>query len=1147
MTIADFVGYLRTLDVDLSADGDRLRATAPEGVLTSDLRSELLSRKPEILALLRGADRASPSSKRPLAAVSRDQPAPLSYAQEALWFLDQLLPKKHLYNLPLGFRLRGRLDVTALRHALDELARRHPALRTAFIEDNGRPAQVVRPPAPAALPMVDLRDRPEAEREQALRLHASHFLKQPFDLRSGQPLRAALIRLADDDHALVLVMHHIVSDEWSTGILARDLGRFYSAFAAGADTPPPAASIQYADYAIWQREHLDSGRFDDLLAYWRAQLAGSDGVLDLPTDRPRPPVPSYSGNKEQLALSADLSDAVRTLARREGATLFMTLLAAFYVLLQRYSGQCDITSGAPIAGRSLLDLHDVVGYFINTLVLRIDLSGDPTFRELMKRVREVCLGAYAHQELPFEKLVEARQPQRDLSRNPLYQVMFDVQQTAGPDVAIPHLEATLLDIDSETGKFDLTLAVAAAGRAFRLQLDYATDLFDAETIRRMLRHYATLLESIVADPDERISRLDLLPAAERRQLLVEWNATSVAFPNDPTIHQLVEEQVERTPDAVAIVCGHASLTYRELNERANQLAHHLRRRGIGAESIVGIYATRSLEMGIAVLATLKAGAAYVPLDPEYPRERVAFMIADANLRLILTLESVAGALAPSSVPVVCVDRDWDAVACESRENPAAGVAAGNLAYVIYTSGSTGTPKGVAIPHGGLVNHLRWMQRTFPLTAADRVLQKNVFSFDASVWEFYTPLVAGARLVMAGPEAHHDPVQVSAEIRRHGVTVTLIIPSLLRMLLEEPLFASCTSLRRVFCGGEALAPELLRRLTAMHAADVHNLYGPTEGTIAATSWACGREAGDAAVPIGTPIANTHLRILDPWQQPVPAGVTGELYIGGAGLARGYLHQPAITAARFVPDPFGAPGARMYRTGDRARYRPDGAVEYAGRVDHQVKLRGYRLEPGEIESVLRQHPLVRDAVVVVHDEPVAGARLIAYVVSKAEALADADLRALAKSKLPAYMVPAVFVALDALSLTPSGKIDRRALPAPARPLARSAAAPLDSRLERSLAALWQQLLGVDRIGANDNFFDLGGHSLLLIEMRSALGKSLGREVSITELFRHPTVRSLAEYLNNGDDETAYDEVVHRAKLQRSAMNRQRQIASARQAAL
>ncbi|HVR99644.1 MAG TPA: non-ribosomal peptide synthase/polyketide synthase, partial [Thermoanaerobaculia bacterium] len=1010
----------------------------------------------------------------PIVPVPRDGDLPLSFAQQRLWFLDQLEPGSPAYNIPLAVRLTGELSIALLARVFTEVVRRHEALRTTFDSREGQPVQVIASAAASRpeVPVVDLSHLPERE-ERALALAREEALR-PFDLEHGPLLRLTLVRLSEGDHVLLLTLHHVVSDGWSMGVLLRETGALYAA------SPLPELPVQYADFAVWQRSWLAGEVLETQLAYWKRQLDGTPRALELPMDRPRPAVQTFRGASRNVSVPPGLSEAVHGLCRREGATPFMVLLAAWAVLLGRHANQEDVLVGTPIAGRNRREVEDLIGLFINTLVLRVDLSGAPGFGELLGRVRQAALDGYTHQDVPFERLVEELTPERSLAHSPLFQAMLVLQNAPGEDLSVPGLMLTPLPVDNEVEKFDLSLALQEGSKGLGGSLSYNTDLFDASTAARLWARFTALLEAAVADPGLSLFELPLLLPEERHQAIVEWNDTSRPYVPDLCLHELVAQQAERTPDAVAASFEGQELSYRELDRRANRLAHDLIGLGIGPDGRVGVRMERSLEMIVALLGVLKAGAAYVPLDPTYPAERLALLIESSGIEVVL-------------------DRDLPGRLEEDLPDTAPVVRAGdaNLAYVIHTSGSTGMPKGVMIPHRGIVNRLLWMQEAYPLTPGDRVLQKTPFNFDVSLGELFGPLLAGARLVFARPEGHKDTRYLADVIARERITSVHFVSSMLWAFLEVAGEADLSSVRRVLASGEALPPELVRRFFRFVDAELLNLYGPTEASVEVSVWAC--EPERPVVPIGRPISNLRLHVVDREMRPQPVGVSDELLLGGVGLARGYLGRPDLTAAAFVPDPFGESGERLYRTGDLARTLADGNVEFLGRIDHQVKVRGFRIELGEIESVLRSHPEVRECVVVAREV------LVAYVVGTSEWEA---LRGHLGRKLPDYMVPAVFVALDALPLTTSGKVDRRALPAPERALEAGEryVAPSDPT-EELLAGVWAEVLGVDRVGVDEDFFSLGGHSLLATQVASRIRTVLGVELPLRRLFEAPTVSALA----------------------------------------
>ncbi|HLG64308.1 MAG TPA: amino acid adenylation domain-containing protein [Ktedonosporobacter sp.] len=908
-------------------------------------------------------------------------PVPMSFMQQRLWFLDQLVPESAAYNVYATLRLDGKLDIPILEKSLNEIVRRHEALRTTFASEAGQPVQIIAPTMRVPLTVEHLGEFPADERENAARRLATEEVHCPFDLARGPLLRMKLLQLAPEEHILIFTMHHIISDSWSLGVFLRELATLYTAFRAGKPSPLPDLSLQYADYAVWQRERLQGARLEQQLAYWKRQLDGCPTLLELPTDHPRPPVQAFRGAAQTFTLPRALTDDLKALARANGTTLFQVLLAAFQVLLSRYSGQHDIVVGSPIAGRTHADLEPLIGFFANTLALRTDLSGDPSFREVLARVQKVTLDAYAHQDMPFEQIVEALQPERVMSHNPLFQVMLVLQSAPLEKPDFPGLILSPFEVESHTAILDLWLSLQEKldGDGLNGILEYNTDLFEAATISRLIGHYQTLLEAVVADMTCPISSLPLLTGTEERQILLHWNATEKAYALELCLHEQIEAQVKYHPDAIAVVFEDHYLSYQELNRRSNHLARQLQSLGVGVETLVGICMKRSLELVIGLLAILKAGAAYLPLDPTYPGERLAFMLQDAQAAIVLTQTMLVSQLQAYGVSLLCVESELQAAKLTNSSNPASGVSPANLVYVIYTSGSTGRPKGAMLTHRGVCNRLLWMQETYLLMPEDRVLQKTPFSFDVSVWEFFWPLLTGASLVIARPDGHRDSTYLVEIIREQQITTLHFVPSMLSLFLEEHELVDCTNLQRVICSGEALTLAVQERFLARLKTPLYNLYGPTEASIDVTAWTCEPQHAHHSVPIGRPIANTQIYLLDQQLRPVPIGVVGELYIGGAGLARGYLNRTELTAEKFIPNPFTSElGSRLYKTGDLARYLSDGNIEFLGRSDSQVKLHGFRIELAEIEAHLRRYPLLKDAVTMVREDTPGEKRLVAYVV-------------------------------------------------------------------------------------------------------------------------------------------------------------------------
>lgn len=1033
-----------------------------------------------------------PAEKRALLAellrekAAKARKLPLSFAQQRLWFLDQLDPGNASYNISRAIRLHGALDMHALRQALNAIIARHESLRTNFTSVEGEAVQVVVPSREVELHTIDLRELPQGDRENAATRLASDAAACGVNLEHDDLFKATVFRLDEQDHVLLLVMHHIVSDGWSMGILFRELSALYNSFSTPQPSSMPALQIQYADFARWQRETLVGSTLQNQIDYWKQHLAGAPAVLDLATDKPRPKTETFAGSYRTSLVPSELTTSLNELSRRHGVTLFMTLLAAFKAVLFRYTSQEDIVVGTPIAGRNRVEIENLIGFFVNTLPLRTNISGDSTFRQLLGAVKEVTLGAYAHQDLPFEKLIEELQPLRDIGHSPIFQVMFDMQNAPSESLTLHGLTVTRLPLKKQTSKFDLTLYVTEIDSGLALWLEYNTDLFESDTIQRMLGHFETLLEGVVANPNAQISDLPLLTETEQKQLC-DWNQTATSYRGE-CVHELFESQVARTPHKIAVVFEDETLSYEQLNARANQLAHYLKTRGIGPGELVGIYLERSAQMVIGLLGILKTGAAYVPLDPSYPEERLSFMVQESGMRVVMTQQHLREVLAIDGV----------------EENLTANVAPENLAYVIYTSGSTGKPKGVQVSHSALTNFLSSMRERPGMSEADVLLSVTTLSFDIAGLELYLPLITGARLVVARREDAMDAQALARLIDESHVTVMQATPATWKLLIEAGWKGNSTL--RILCGGEALSQQLAGELLE-RCAELWNMYGPTETTI----WSTIKQisSGDSNVTIGRPIANTQIHVLDKSLIPVPVGVRGELYIGGAGLARGYLNQPDLTAERFIPDRFGE--GRLYRTGDVARYLADGSVEYLGRTDHQVKLRGFRIELGEIERVINQSAQVREAIVLLREDEPGDPRLVAYVVSDAAEVNANELREYLRKKLPEYMLPAAIVEMKEFPLTPNGKIDRRALPVPE--LSRT---DLETRFlprtgtERALASIWSEILKVDQIGIHDNFFHLGGHSLLAVRVISRIRVAFGAELPLRSFFESPTIAECADQI-------------------------------------
>ncbi|GCA76890.1 tyrocidine synthase 3 [Microcystis aeruginosa NIES-2520] len=1048
----------------------------------------------------------------PILPRTKDTELPLSFAQQRLWFLDQLQPNSALYNIPMVLHFRGNLNQKALEQSLLEICDRHEVLRTNFVTIDGQPTQIIQTTR-ETISVVDLQDLPIQEQAEKTQQLKQKQATQTFDLAKESLIRITLLVLSETEHFLLVCMHHIISDGWSIEVFIHELTTLYNAYVQNHPANLAPLPIQYADFAVWQKQWLQGDVLQSQLNYWQNQLTAAPPLLSLPTDHPRPAVQSFVGTQQEFSLSPKLSQALTELSRQQGVTLFMTLLAAFDALLYRYTGSSDILVGTPIANRNRGEIEGLIGFFVNTLVMRTDLSDNPSFSQLLTRVREVTMDAYAHQDLPFEMLVEALQPERDLSHTPLFQVAFVLQNTPKSEIAMTGLTVTDLPPENTTAKFDLTLAMVNTDDGLKGVWEYNTDLFESSTIERLSGHFLNLLGGIVANPQARISQLPLLTESETNQLLIEWNNTQVDYPEYKCIHQLFEEQVKRTPDAVGVVCSQQQLTYNELNCRANQLAHYLRKLGVKADTLVGISLERSLEMIVGLLGILKAGGAYLPLDPDYPSERLQFAIADAQLSLLLTQEGLIDKLPEHQARLILLDRFTEEINQNSQDNLTGVVTANNLANLIYTSGSTGKPKGVMVEHRGLFNLAQAQIKTFNLQSNSRLLQFASLNFDASIWEIIMAIGAGATLYLDTKDALMPGLPLMERLKDYGITHVTLPPSALAALPLEEI----PELQTIIVAGEACSEELIKQWATGR--NFFNAYGPTETSVCATveKWTDATEK----ITIGRPIANTQIYILDSHLQPVPIGVPGELHIGGMGLARGYLNRPELTQEKFIPNPFekdevipptplnkgGNEPSKLYKTGDLARYLPDGNIEYLGRIDNQVKLRGFRIELGEIESLLNQNEAVQSSCVIVREDNLGDKRLVAYVVPQPEInLTINEIRQFLRAKLPDYMVPTAFVLLDTFPLTPNGKIDRRALPVPDLQRQGEYIASRNP-IEEKMAQIWGEVLKLKRVSIEDNFFELGGHSLLATQVISRLQETFEIVLPLRYLFESPTIAQLS----------------------------------------
>ena len=1075
----------------------------------SQLTQRLSQLSPELRTQLMGRinGRVTSSSFQVIPSVVRSRASfPLSFAQQRLWFIEQVEPGNAAYNIATAIHLKGEFSVALLEQSFIYLLQRHESLRTTFHLCEGQPVQVIQPVSTFEIPLVDLRSLPANERipmsEEVMRQEA----QTPFSLEKGPLLRARLCQLGERDFILMFTMHHIIADGWSMSILVQEVTTIYGYLLQGQEPLLPELPIQYVDYALWQRNWLQGEVLQKQLEYWKERLSDAP-VLELPTDYPRPAQRSYRGALYTFTLPQKLVWALRHLSQQEHATLTMTLLAGFGILLARYSNQTDLVVGMPIANRTRTEFERLIGLFVNSLALRLDLSGDPDFLQMLHRVRETLLSADAHQDIPFEKLVQELQPQRSLSHAPFFQVMFIPQNQPSASPGAPGLQVQSLRPDRQAAMFDLSLYIFEQEQGVEVCAEYNTDLFAEATIARMLHHYANILTESVANPHTNIWQLSLLSKHEQQRLLVDWNATERSFATRPCLHQCVEAMVEKDPKAVAVVFeNNHCLTYGELERRSNQLAHYLQRCGVQPGCLVGILLERSLDMVISLLGVLKAGGAYVPLDPEYPMERLAYIVQDSGLQILLTQEGLQERVSSHpALEIICLERDRVALEQEESGRPICEVTEKDLAYVIYTSGSTGKPKGVQIPHAAVVNFLCSMREQPGMEANDVLLAVTTISFDIAALEIFLPLTTGACVFLLSRESVLDGRSLGSFIERSGATIMQATPATWRLLVEAGWQGKPDL--KILCGGEALSSDLAGQLLE-RGAGAWNLYGPTETTIWSTLFQI--ETIEGPVSIGRPIANTQVYVLDAFLSPVPVGVAGDIYIGGAGVARGYRNRPALTAERFIPDPFHPdPERRLYKTGDRGCYRPDGTLLYLGRADQQIKLRGFRIEPGEIETVLTGHPDVQAAIVLVREDTPGNQRLVGYIRPRTTKKVDkAEMRTWLKRYLPDYMIPSAFVVLDAFPFTPNGKIDRRALPAPEIITVDEELEAPRNDIERVIATFWLQLLELKEVGIRQNFFDLGGHSLIAPQLISSINQAFQIELPLRALFAAPTIAELAQ---------------------------------------
>ncbi len=1063
----------------------------------------------------------------------------LSFAQQRLWFLDQMEEGGSAYNIPAAIRIKGMLDIGILKKCFNEVIGRHEALRTRFESNNGKPLQKIEQLLEIEIPLVDLSALKESLIEDEVKRLAKEDGQKSFQLSKGPLIRVTLLKVSPEEYVLLLSMHHIISDGWSMGLLVKEISEYYEAYLKGSRASIPELRIQYGDYSEWQRNWLQGTVLESEMGFWRNLLKGAPTIINLPTDRTRPSVQSSNGAIKFFSLPKELSRSVKQLSQKENATTFMTLLAAYGLLLYKYTGQEDILIGTPVAGRERLETESLIGFFVNTLVLRTDLSGDPTFTELLARMREMALGVYSHQNIPFEKLVEEFQDYRDMSRSPLFQVMFMMQNTAMPPLKISGLELSFLELDSRSSQFDLSLSLKEDEGGLKGTFEYNTDLLDESTIDRMVGHYENLLGAIAGNPNEKISLISILSKEEEKRITEEWNNTFKEYPGDKCIYELFEEQAMRTPEETAVISETAGLTYKELKLRAEKVAGYLQKKGLKVGSYVGIYMDSCLEMIIGILGVLKTGAAYIPLDPDYPKDRTGFMIDDSGVSFILTCDSLKKDITAQCQKVICLDGEWDQIEKDGHFEEALDKSPDNLACVIYTSGSSGQPKGVLLQNRGIVNLITSFILSYNAGKYDRVLPLTSIASASFVGEILPVLCAGGALVLMNKAKLLDMDKLISAISSYGISIISTVPSIMARLNSN--VEKLPKLRIILSGGEALTAGEIENL--LEKTTVVNGYGLTETTICSTYYILDKSEMNSSklVPIGKPIMNHSVYILDKNRMPVPVGCSGEIYIGGVGVAKGYLNNVELTNERFLDNPF-KPGEKVYKTGDVGKWLPNGSLLYIGRYDQQIKIRGFRIELGEIESRINEYHGVQDCAVIVREELPGVKELTAYLVDAGEKdFSLLKLREWLKEKLPGYMIPVDFVVMDKLPLTPNGKVDLKALPAPSKENRETGSiyeAPQDD-MERIITEVWQEYLNLNNVGINDNFFDIGGHSLLLAQVHSSLKEKLGKNLTIIDLFKYPTVKSLAKYLSRQENKNnSSNQVKERAEKQREAFNRQRQ---------
>ena len=1144
MPIIEFLSKLKNLDIRLWVENDALQYQAPKGAVTKELLHEIKCRKDEIISFLRQVNMEARINREPIPRASKEdgQRIPLSFSQQSMWFYSQITKANPVFNISNAVKMKGTLHKDILLKSLTEVIARHEPLRTTFKSVDGRPVQSIKPSVEVTLPEIDLRNIPQKEQEQYLKKSLKEEARFIFNLKSGPLFRFCLFMLDENEYVFSMVIHHIISDAWSNAILVGELFKFYEAFLKGEDLKLPELPIQYSDYSLWERDWLKGEALEELLGYWRKQLANPT-TIQLPTDYPRPKIQTYEGGFEPLTISKSLTERLKAICNKEGTTLFMITLAAFQTLLYRYSSQTDILTGTVVANRNRKEVKNLVGFFMNTLVLRSNFDGNPSFIEVLRKIKNMALDAYTYQELPFDKLLEELKPERDASRTPLFQTMLIFHNTQKVELELPGLKMNQIDVESGMAPFDLRLQLTESNEEIKGGFDYDSALFKNSTIKRFGVHFLNILETISVAPEEKVSDIKLLTQEEQNQILVEFNNTKADFPSDKVIHEFFEENAAKYPERVAAIFGNQHVTYLELNEKSNQLARLLRRNGVKSDSIIGIMLERSLEMLIGIMAVEKAGGAYLPIDPHYPKDRINYILEDSGVTLLLSHRKFSSIEVNENINRIFLE-DQSLYEGDSSNLPRLAEPE-NLAYVIYTSGSTGKPKGTLIEQHSLVNRLNWMQKRYPIGSDDIILQKTPFTFDVSLWEMFWWSMQGARVCFLDPDAEKDPGMIVKAIEKNAITVMHFVPSMLNSFLEyindTGEVERIASLKQVFASGEALTPaqvRLFKRLLEKKGTKLTNLYGPTEATVDVSYFDCNTTEDLDIIPIGKPIDNIKLYIMDNKMHLQPIGVAGELCIAGEGLARGYLNRPELTDEKFVHNPL-EPNQKLYHTGDLARWREDGNIEYLGRMDFQVKIRGLRIELGEIERVLQEHPAVKECIVTAWEKEPGNMYLVGYVIrEKGTNVESGELQAYLEKALPEYMVPRIYVFVDTMPLSANGKVNRKALPVPVLDSKTEFVAPRNE-VENILTNIWSEELGIENVGVNDNFFEIGGHSLLLTRVHSRMNKQFQREFSLIDLFTHSTISALAIYVTADNKKETFLITNDRIQKQKEAKRMRKQM--------